>query len=72
MTKKTFVEYRKHLLVIDKSWPTFGLFQCMNLKQYFTVFPSHFNNVFLKSFRLLQEFSEKLCDFTIVNEISHN
>ncbi len=45
--------------VVDKSWPTFGHFsvheqKLMKLKQYLTVFPSHFNNIFLKSFRLLQ------------------
>jgi hypothetical protein len=42
---------------MDKSWPTFGHFSVyeqmlMELSQYLTVFPSHFNNIFLKSFGL--------------------
>jgi len=53
--------------VIDESWPTFSHFsvhewKLTKLRQYLTVFPSHFNNIFLK-------FNEKLCDLTIVNEI---
>ncbi len=41
--------------VIEESWPTFGHFsvheqKSTKFKQYLTVFPSHFNIIFLKSF----------------------
>jgi hypothetical protein len=45
--------------VTDERWPTFGNFsvheqKLMKLWQYLSVFPSHFNNIFLKSFGILQ------------------
>ena len=45
--------------VIEESWPTFSHFsvheqKLTKLREYLTVFPSHFNNIFLKSLRLLQ------------------
>jgi hypothetical protein len=43
---------------MDKSCPTFGHFsvhkqKLTKLSQYLTIFPCHFSNIFLKSFRLL-------------------
>ncbi len=43
----------------------------MKLRQYLTVFPSHFNNIFL-IFQTFTEFNKKLWDFAIGNEISQN
>ena len=42
------------------------------LRQYITVFPSHFNNIFSEIFQTFTEFNEKLSDFTINNEIPRN
>ncbi len=42
------------------------------LRQYITVFPSHLNNIFSEIFQTFTEFNEKLCDFTIANDISQN
>jgi hypothetical protein len=46
------------------------------LRQYFTVFPSHFYNIFLKSFRLLQNFMRNCKNsqtrFHKTNDISWN
>ncbi len=50
----------------------------MKLRQYLTVFPSHFNNIFLKSFRLLQNLMrngmilQQLMRFHKTNDISWN
>ncbi len=60
VTEKTFVGIPYTFTrVIDKSWPTFSHFsvhkwKLMKLMQYLTVFPSHLNNIFLKSFGLLK------------------
>ncbi len=50
------------ITILDKSWPTFGPFsvhkwKLTKFRNYFVVFPSHFYNIFLKSFRLLQNFT---------------
>ncbi len=62
---------------MDKSWLIFSHFsvheqKLTKLRQYITVFPSHFNNIFSEIFQTFTEFDEKLCDFTIVNDISQN
>ncbi len=68
---------------MDKSCPTFGHFsvheqKLMKLSQHLTVFPSHFNNIFLKSFRLLPnlkrncEILQYLMRFHETNDISGN
>jgi len=51
--------------VIDKSWPTFSHFsvhepKSTKLRQFLTVFPSHFNNIFSEIFQTFAEFNEKL------------
>ncbi len=64
--------------VLDKVCPTFSHFswhnwKLMKLNQYLTVFPSHFNNIFLKSFKLLQNLMrncEILWKLTQFHEIS--
>jgi len=48
-----------YVKVIDESWLTFGNFsvhkqKATKLRHYLTVFSSHLNNTFLKSFRFLQ------------------
>ena len=52
-----------------------GACKLTKFSQYLTVFPSHFHNIFLKSFRLLLNLArngEILQQLTIVNEISQN
>ena len=69
--------------VIDKSWPTFGHFsvhewKLTKFRQYLTAFPSHFNNIFLKSLWLLQNLARNciilqlLMRFHKTNNISQN
>ncbi len=68
---------------MEEFWPTFGYFsehkgKLMKLKWYLTVFPSHFNNIFFKSFRLLLnltrncEILQKLMRFHETNDIKWN
>jgi hypothetical protein len=68
---------------MDKSWPTFNHFsvneqKLTKLSQYCTVFPSRFSNIFLKSFKLLQnlmrnyEILQYLMTFHKNNDISWN
>jgi hypothetical protein len=78
------MEYCKIFVpVIDESWPTFSLFsvheqKLMKLRQYRTVFPSYFNNIFLKYFGLLQnlmrnsDILQYLTRLHIINKISSN
>ncbi len=62
---------------MDEVCPTFGHFsvheqKLMKLSQYLTVFQSHYNKNFVKSFGLFTEFNEILWDLTKANEISRN
>jgi hypothetical protein len=58
MTMKTFMEYCKLLLnLLTEVGQLLAIFQLTKLRQYLTAFPSHFNNIFLKYFRLFQNLS---------------
>ncbi len=79
MTMKTFMEYCKLLLnLLTEVGQLLAIFQLTKLRQYLTAFPSHFNNIFLKYFRLFQNLSrncmilQQLMRFHETNHISQN
>ncbi len=69
--RKTWILWTFFVSVLDKVCPTFILFlwheqKLTKFNWNLTVFPSHFNNIYLKSFGLLQNLTinyEKLWDF---------